>query len=117
MLRLPTARPFAIVGFALLTLAIILPSKGQLQAQKTAVVLLEPQTLVLDNGQISSVFVRIEGAADVYGVQIELSFDAGKIKVLDMDEANLVYRSCQAIFWLWMRVSWQPMWPIMTLAS
>ena len=66
----------------------MLRSTGQLQAQETAVVLLEPQTLSLDQGQISSVVVRIEGAADVYGVQIELSFDAGKIKVLDVDEAK-----------------------------
>ena len=88
MSRLPTARKFAFAGFALLCLAIILQSTGQLQAQDSAVVLLEPQTLTLDKGQVDSVVVRIEGAADVYGVQIELSFDAGKIKVLDVDEAK-----------------------------
>ena len=80
------ARKFAFAGFALISLAIMLGSTGQLQAQETAVVLLEPQTLSLGKGQISSIVVRIEGAANVYGVQLELSFDAGKIKVLDTEE-------------------------------
>jgi hypothetical protein len=88
VIRLSTARKFTFAGFALLCIAIILCGSGQLQAQDTAVVLLEPQTLSLDQGQISSVVVRIEEAANVYGVQLELSFDAGKIKVLDGDEAQ-----------------------------
>jgi hypothetical protein len=88
LIRLSTAHKFAFAGFALLYLAIMLRSTGQLQAQEPAVVLLDPQTLSLNQGQKSSVVVRIEGATNVYGVQIELSFDAGKIKVLDTDGAK-----------------------------
>ena len=85
---LSTVRRFVFSGLSALCITIILYSTGQLQAQEPAVVLLEPRTLALDQGQISSVVVRIEGATDVYGVQLELSFDAGKIKVLDTDEAD-----------------------------
>ena len=88
MFRLLMARKIAFIGFALVSLAIILQSTGQLQAQTPAVVLLEPQTLSLNQGQKSSVVIRIEGAADVYGVQIELSFDAGKIMILDAEDTE-----------------------------
>ena len=87
-MRLLLARKPRICGFALLLIAILLTSRGQLQAQETAVVWLEPQTLSLSKGQRSSVVVHIESAVNLYGVQIELLFDPEKIKVLDVDEAK-----------------------------
>ncbi len=87
-IHLSTAREVILTRIAPLLIAIILCGSGQLQAQDAAVVLLEPQTLSLGQGQTSSVVVRIEEAANVYGVQLELSFDAGIIKVLDENEAK-----------------------------
>ena len=87
IIRSSPARKLGFAGFALLCLTILLNGTGQLRAQEGAVVLLEPQTLALDQGQTSSVVVRIEDAANLYGVQLALSFDPEKIKVIDGDTA------------------------------
>ena len=79
-------RTFILSGFASLLLTIILSGTGQLRAQETAVVLLELQSMAPGKGQTSSVVVRIEDAVNVYGVQIDLAFDASQIRVLDADE-------------------------------
>lgn len=88
LVRLLSQRKPSYYGFALLCLAILLTSKGQAQAQETAEVWLQPQTLSLNQGQKNSVVVRIESAANLYGVQIELFFDAAKIKILDANQAK-----------------------------
>lgn len=88
ILQPTTARKFILTGFASLFIAITLLTAGQLWAQDPAVVRLEPQTFTLSKGQTSSVVVRIQGAANVYGVQLDLSFDAQKIKILDQNTAK-----------------------------
>jgi hypothetical protein len=75
-------------GFASLLLSIILISTGQLRAQETAVVLLEPQPLTLNQGQTGRLFVRIEDASEIYGVQIDMTFDTNQVRVIDADETK-----------------------------
>jgi hypothetical protein len=81
-------RKSILIGFAPLLLSIIIISIGQLRAQGTAVVFLEPQSLTLNQGQTRRVVVRIENAADVYGVQMDLSFEPSQIRVVDEDETR-----------------------------
>jgi hypothetical protein len=76
-------------GFApLLLTLIILIGTGQLRAQNSTVVLLEPQPLNLNQGETRRMVVRIEDAVDVFGVQIDLTFDPSRIKVLDENETK-----------------------------
>jgi hypothetical protein len=71
-----------------LLLLLMLFGARQLRAQEEAVIRLEPETLKLSQGQKSGIEIRIENAANVYGLQIALFFDAEKIKLLDHDPAK-----------------------------
>jgi hypothetical protein len=85
---LSSRRKSLIRGFAPLLLLITFICTGQLHAQDPAVVLLQTQFPTLNQGQTGTVLVQIEGASDVFGVQIDLTFDASRIKVIDENEAK-----------------------------
>jgi hypothetical protein len=56
-----------------------------LAAQSSTVVRIDPLELALQAGETAAVSIHVEGASNLYGVEIHLSFDPAIVQIVDAD--------------------------------
>lgn len=73
----------AVVVLGLFCLRVVASSVAYAAADGPALVLTEPASLTLRPGETGAITIRVDNAADVYGVEFHLRFDPALVEVVD----------------------------------
>jgi hypothetical protein len=72
-----------LVLLIVLVITLLIPSTAR--SQYGTLVAVEPADLVLSPGETSNVYVQVEGAIEIYGIEIRMQYDPEVIQIQDAD--------------------------------